>query len=290
MQAWLEELTREGSVITDGAWGTQMQARGLPAGACPDSWNLIRPEVVTAVAQDYVNAGSQVILTNTFRCNRLTLAEYGLAEQTGALNRAGVALSREAAGGRARVFASIGPTGKLLMLGGVDEEALRAAFAEQALALAEGGAEALVVETMTDLVEAAIAVRAAAGTGLPVVASMVFDSGKNHDRTLMGVTPEQAAASLEAAGAAVIGANCGLGLAGYLPICERLHAATSLPIWIKANAGLPTLVDGRAEYRETAESFAALVPAVAAAGASFIGGCCGTTPAYIAAARARLGR
>ena len=147
--------------------------------------------------------------------------------------------------------------------------------------MSAAGADGLVIETMSDLEEAVIAVTAARACGLPVVASMVFDTGRKKDRTMMGVTPEHAAAELAAAGADVIGANCGSGIAGYVEICRRLRAAARLPVWIKANAGMPELVDGRPFYRMTPAEFAAFVPALLQAGASFIGGCCGTTPEFI---------
>ncbi len=283
MNQKITELIAGGPVLLDGAWGTELQARGLEPGACPDAWNLTRPEAVAEVARAYVEAGSRVILTNTFRANRIALAPEGLAAKVAEINRAGARISKSAADGRALVFASIGPSGKMLLSGEVTEEDLAAAFAEQARALAEGGADALLVETMADLEEARIAVAAAKTAGLTVIASMVFDCGKNKDRTMTGVTPEQAAAGLAAAGADVIGANCGNGIAGYVPVCRRLHASTNLPIWIKANAGMPELVDGRAAYRTTPEEFASHVPALVEAGANFIGGCCGTGPAFIRA-------
>lgn len=283
MHALVKELLAAGPIITDGAWGTQLQARGLVAGECPDAWNLSHAERVEQVARAYVEAGSRVILTNTFRSNRLALAGYDLAEQVQALNQAGAAISCRAAQGRARVFASLGPSGKMLLMGEVSEEELSAAFAEQAHALAAGGAEGLVVETMADLAEATLAVTAARTTGLPVVVSMTFDSGSERDRTLMGVTPEQAAAELTAAGADVIGANCGQGIAGYVAICRRLRAATDRPLWIKANAGVPEVVDGQTVWRATPAEFACHGPALIEAGASFLGGCCGTSPAFIAA-------
>lgn len=286
----IAELLASAPVVTDGAWGTQLQARGLPAGQCPDAWNLERPSEVEAVARAYVEAGSQIILTNTFRANRLALAGYGLAHRVREINRAGAEISRRAAGGSARVFASMGPTGRMLMIGETTEEELQQVFAEQAQALAEGGADGIVVETMSDLAEAAIAVRAARATGLPVVASMVFDSGKNLDRTMMGVTPEQAAVGLREAGADVVGANCGQGVAGYVAVCRRLRAAAEVPVWIKANAGLPELVNGVPVYRMRPEEFAGYVPALVEAGASFIGGCCGTHPEFIRAIRRALGR
>lgn len=289
MNQLLAQLLARGPALTDGAWGTQLQARGLATGDFPDLWNLSHPDRVAAVAQSYVDAGSQVILTNTFGANRIRLTEAGAADRVAEINRAGAEISRRAAGGKAKVFASIGPTGKMLMTGEVSEADLLAAFTEQASALASGGADALVVETMADLTEAQIAVRAAKTTGLPVVACMVFDSGKNKDRTMMGTTPEQAVAGLEEAGADVVGANCGQGIAGFVPICARIHAATRLPIWIKGNAGLPQMVDGKVHYATTPEEFAAFIPQLVQAGASFIGGCCGTSPDFIRAASSKLG-
>ncbi len=277
----LQTLCDHGPVLTDGAWGTELQGRGLAPGEVPDLWNLTHPQDVAAVARAYVEAGSQIILTNTFGANRFRLADCEAVDRLVEINRAGVALSKQAAGKDALVFASIGPSGKLIMSGDVGEEALSEAFAEQAQALAAAGADGLVVETMQDIAEASLAVAAAKATGLPVVASMVFDSGRDFDRTMMGATPEQAAAGLAAAGADVIGANCGQGIAGFVTICARLKAAAGLPVWIKANAGLPEMREGKAVYAMTAAQFAEIVPAVLAAGASFIGGCCGTSPAFI---------
>jgi methionine synthase I (cobalamin-dependent) len=278
----IQELSDRGPTITDGAWGTQLQARGLAAGEVPDLWNLTHPKEVAAVARDYVEAGSQIILTNTFGANRIRLAEGGSADRLKEINRAGVALSREAAGKGALVFASMGPSGKLLMNGDVTADELLAAFTEQAEALAGGGPDGLVLETMQDLAEARLAIAAARTTGLPVVASMVFDSGKDKDRTMMGTTPEQAAAGLVKAGADVVGANCGQGIAGFVTICARMKAAADgHPVWIKANAGLPTLRDGKPVYATTAAEFVNHIPAVLDAGASFIGGCCGTSPEFI---------
>ena len=272
-----------GPLITDGAWGTQLQARGLQPGTIPDTWNLTQPAHVESVASAYVQAGSQVVLTNTFRANAITLGEAGFADQVDAINRAGVELSRKGAAGRALVFASIGPTGKMLMMGEVTPEAASAAFLQQARALADAGADALLIETMSEVDEARLAVQAALTTGLPVIASFAFDTGKNKDRTMMGATPEQVAQELTAAGADVIGANCGVGIERYVPVCQRLRAATDRPIWIKANAGLPAMIEGKVVYQSTPAQFASHVPALLQAGASFIGGCCGTNPEFIRA-------
>ncbi|MBL7041805.1 MAG: homocysteine S-methyltransferase family protein [Pirellulaceae bacterium] len=283
MHALIEQLLTDRPVITDGAWGTQLQSRGLPIGTCPDEWNLLRPEQVEEVPRAYVEAGSQIVLTNTFRANRVALTDYGLAEKAEAINRAGAEISHRAAGGRAHVFGSMGPSGKMLMMGEVSEDELLSAFADQARALADGGAHALVFETMGDLAETKLAVEAAKSTGLPVVASMCFDSGADVDRTLMGTTPEQAAEELTAAGVDVVGANCGQGIASYVDICRRLRSATDRPIWIKANAGIPEMVDDQPVYRTTPEEFASHGPALVEAGADFLGGCCGTGPEFITA-------
>jgi 5-methyltetrahydrofolate--homocysteine methyltransferase len=287
----IDKLVRQAPVITDGAWGTQLQARGLQPGEAPDLWNLSNPMVVEAVAKAYVAAGSQIVLTNTFGANRFRLAEADAADKVREINTSGVVLSKNAAGDDALVFASIGPSGKLLISGDVTEDDLVAGFAEQAEAIAAAKPDGIVIETMQDIQEAQIAIAAAKTTGLPVVASMVFDSGKDLDRTIMGATPEQVAAALANAGADVVGANCGQGIAGFVAICKRLCAAShGVPVWIKANAGLPRIENGKTVYAITAAEFAAQVPAVIAAGASFIGGCCGTSPDFISKIAATLRR
>lgn len=284
----LHEWLGQGPLLTDGAWGTELQSRGLTPGDCPDAWNLLHPDRVREVASAYVAAGSRVILTNTFSSNAVTLAGHGIAKQATALNRAGVEISKDAAGDRALVFAAIGPSGKMLLMGETTENELFAAFAEQATALAEGGAHALLVETMSDIEEAKIALRAAKTTALPVIVSFAFDTGKNKDRTMMGSTPEQVARAMAEAGADGVGANCGVGIETAILLCGRLKAACDLPLWIKPNAGLPEVVDGVTVYRTAAEEFASKIPALVAAGADFVGGCCGSTPEFIRAAAARV--
>ena len=278
----LSEWIAKGPVVTDGAWGTEMQKLGLQPGECSDPWNLTHPDRVEAVARAYCAAGSQVILTNTFRSNAVSLPGVDIAD----INRAGVEISRRAATGTARVVASIGPSGKMLMAGEIDEATLASAFLTQARALADGGADALVLETFSDVEEMRIAVRAAKLTGLPVIASFVFDSGKKKDRTMMGQTPEQVVAAMVEEGVDAVGANCSLGIEGFLPICERMRAACSLPLWMKPNAGLPSVEGGAVHYATTAEMFASRVPELLQAGANFVGGCCGSSPEFIRAIRA----
>jgi 5-methyltetrahydrofolate--homocysteine methyltransferase len=277
----LETWLAGGLLISDGAWGTELHARGLPSGTNPDTWNLTHPERVEEVARAYAEAGSQVVLTNTFRANAIAMKDI-FAPELEAINRAGVAISRRGAPG-ARVFASIGPTGKILMSGEVYEEEVSEAFAAQARSLADAGADALLIETMSDIEEARLAVEAAQETGLPVIASFAFDSGKDKGRTMMGATPEAVAAAMEEAGAAAVGANCGAGVECAAATCRRLHAATSLPVWIKPNAGLPTIDSTGLHYTTSAEFFAAHFPALREAGASFVGACCGSTPEFIRA-------
>ncbi len=283
MHALIKRLVAESSVLVDGAWGTELQNRGLGIGELPDLWNLEHPDRVAQLARAYVQAGSRVILTNTFRANRIALAPTGHAKHTKQINRAGVEISRQAANGRALVFASLGPSGKLLWSDEVTKDELQEAFSEQAEALAAAGADGIVVETMSDLDEARVAIMAAGQTGLPVVACMAFDSGRHKTQTMMGTTLEEAAEALTAAGADVIGANCGQGIEHYLGLYKGLRSATDRPIWLKPNAGSPQLVNYRTVYRTTAEEFASAASALVQAGAKFIGGCCGTTPEFIRA-------
>ncbi len=262
MHKLIAELIKETPVLVDGAWGTQLQARGLPTGQTPDGWNLTHADLVEEIPRAYVDAGSRVVLTNSFRSNRLALEAEGLADRVVDINRIAAEISKRAAGERAVVFGSIGPSGKMLCMGEISGDELRDVFVQQATALASGGADGLVVETMADLEEAKLAVAAAKSTGLPVVGW--------------------------AAGADVVGANCGQGIEGYIPIAKRFSQATELPIWIKANAGIPKLVGSEAVYETTAEQFASRAGELLTAGATFIGGCCGTSPEFIQAIKEEL--
>jgi methionine synthase I (cobalamin-dependent) len=285
MHSLIESLIKDGPVVTDGSWGTQMQKRGLKRGHCPDSWNLSHADQVRAVAAEYVAAGSQIILTNTFGASRLALANFQLADKTAEINSAGVRISKEAAADRARVFASIGPSGKMLLTGETTPDELRMVFEEQANAQAEAGADGIIVETMIDIDEARIAGLAAKRTGLPVIVSMVYDSGEDKDRTMMGNSPEEVVAEISKIGVEGVGANCGQGIEAFLPICRRLRQATDLPIWIKPNAGLPDIVDDEVVFRTTPDGFVRFVPELVQAGADFIGGCCGTNQEFVRAIR-----
>lgn len=282
---------RDAPIVTDGAWATQLQAQGLPLGACPDAWNLKYPERVESVARAYLAAGSQVILTNTFGANRIALARHGLSDRVTVINRGGVEISRKAAGESVFVFAPMGPTGAMLAAGEVTPDEARAAFSEQAKALAaDGAADALLIETMSDLEEARLALEAARETGLPVIVSFSFGWERFIDRTMTGLTVETAGEEMAKAGAFAVGMNCGRGAQEMLPLVRRMRAASGLPVWVKPNAGLPTLsADGRtAEYHASPEAFTRDGLLLTEAGATFVGGCCGNGPEFIRALSAAL--
>jgi 5-methyltetrahydrofolate--homocysteine methyltransferase len=293
MNAWEKMLQEKGVLVADGGWGTEFVQKGLGPGESPEAWNLTRREDVLAVATSYVRAGADIILTNTFGGTRIKLAKAGLESRTADLNRAGAEISKQAAAGRSLVFASIGPIGEFLApLGTVSEEEMVRGFAEQAEALVAGGADGVVIETMTDLAEAQAALRAVKErTKLPTAVTLTFDRARTGYATIMGVRPEQAVRELEKGGADIVGANCGAGIDNMMELMRMMRAATKLPLWCKPNAGLPELAGGKTVYRETAEMMASKFNGLVDAGANIIGGCCGTTPGHIrlfAAERDRL--
>jgi len=280
-----ELLAAKKILISDGAWGTQLAAQGLQAGECPEKWNLERPDEVKALAAGYVDAGSDIILTNTFGGSRLKLEKAGLGDSVDEVNRSGAAISKDAADGKALVFASIGPTGEFMSpLGTITEAEMVACFAEQVKALADGGADGFVIETMSDLGEAKAALRAVKeNSSLPVIVSMTFEHGPGGFATIMGVKPEQAAVELTAAGPEALGSNCGSGIENMIEVARLMRSATDMPLWIKSNAGVPELIDGKTVFRETPEEMARHFADLAEAGARIIGGCCGTTPEHVRA-------
>jgi 5-methyltetrahydrofolate--homocysteine methyltransferase len=274
-------------LVSDGAWGTFLQKKGMKPGECPEEWNLTHPDEVLDIAHSYINAGADMIETNSFGGSRFKLEKYGLGERVYELNKAAAEISRKAAGEKF-VLGSVGPTGKILMMGDVTEEELYEAFREQSVALEAGGADAIIIETMTDLDEALLAIRAAKeSTNLEVICTMTFDKTVSGEfRTMMGCSPADMAQALVKAGADLIGANCGNGMENMIDITREIRAADSkIPILVHANAGMPVYRDGETVFPESPEEMAGLVPEIIAAGASIIGGCCGTTPEHISRVR-----
>ena len=292
MASLRERLGARRLLVADGAWGTRLQERGLEPGECPELWNVTRPQEVRAVAEAYLAAGSDLILTNTFGGSPLMLRRHGLEERTEELNAAGARLSLEASGGRVLVAASVGPTGELpAPLGTASEAELEEAFRRQVRALLQAGVRILCVETMIDLTEACCAVRAAKraarelGAAVEVMATLTYGPTPSGYRTAMGVDIPQTVEALTRAGADVLGSNCGNGIEQMLPIAAAFRTLTALPLLVQANAGLPVLEGGRTVFRQGPEDMARHVPALVRAGASILGGCCGTGPAHIAALR-----
>ncbi len=285
----LNERLAQGQVLlSDGAMGTLLLQRGLKPGQAPEILNLESPELLVEIAAAYTEAGSDLVHTNSFGGSPLKLAAHGLDQQAEAINRAAAEAAVKGARGRAIVSGSIGPCGQLLQpYGEADPEQVKAGFLLQARALLAGGAEALTIETMSDVAEAVLAVQAArqAGPDVPILATMTFDPTPRGWFTIMGQDIPTVAAALQEAGADVVGANCGQGPAGLLEIAREFAAACQLPLMIQANAGLPELRDGQVVYPATPADMAAYLPALVDAGVRIVGGCCGTTTEHIAAMR-----
>jgi 5-methyltetrahydrofolate--homocysteine methyltransferase len=289
----LTELTCR-IVVGDGAMGTELQRAGLPPGECGDRWTLEHPDRVEAIHRAYVEAGSDVILTNTFGTNRWVLDRYGLVGRVEDISRRAAGLARQAAGRDRIVLGDIGPSGQLLEpLGSLTADDWSEAVARQVRALLDSGADGIIIETMTALEEATLAVEASVKAGAPVVvASMAFDKlPDGRFRTMMGVSPEQAAATLVRAGASAVGANCGarIEVSDFASLVRAMRSVVAVPLAMQPNAGLPHLVSDRAVYDLTPEAFASAMHSVVDAGASMVGGCCGTTPAHIRALGAAVG-
>lgn len=272
-------------LISDGAWGTFFQQKGLQPGESPEYWCVTRPADVLDVATRYMQLDIDMIESNSFGGTHYKQSHYGLQENVTEINMKAAAISRQAAGNK-HVIASVGPTGKMLIMGDVTAEELYEAFKEQVIALERGGADAVCIETMSDLDEACIAIKAVKeNTQLEVICTFTFEQTVDGEfRTMMGISPTDMAQTIVTAGADVIGTNCGNGMDRMIPIVKEIRrAAPNTPILVHANAGLPEYVDGQTLFRETPEYMASKVPALIEAGANIIGGCCGTTPAHIQA-------
>ena len=290
--ALIERLQSGQLMISDGATGTFLQQHGLEPGGCPEEFNASHPEVVRQMARQYFEAGSDMALTNSFGGSVFMQKKYGYGERVAEFNRLAAEHARSQAPAGRFVVGSIGPTGEFLEpLGPVSESEMYDAFAEQVMALEAGGADAIVVETMTAVEEAALAVRAARdNTDLVVMATMVFDKGPRGFFTMMGVTPERAVHSMQEAGAHVVGSNCGNGIDNMVDIARRMRAETNGLLLIHSNAGIPAMRGGQIIYPETPEYMAERFRELADLGVNIVGGCCGTGPEHIRALAAAVGR
>ncbi len=302
----LEQLS-SGTILADGAMGTMLHARGIGFDKCFDELNLTNPAAVAEIHREYIEAGAQLVITNTFGANRYKLSKHGLEEDAAEINRAGVELAKRVVAASFRevlIAGDVGPLGvRIAPFGRVKPEEARAAFAEQIKALTEAGADLIVIETMSDLYEIQEAIRAAKsvvgaglapaqgrpqGLPLPVVASVTFT---RDDRTLLGDDPAKVAQTLAQAGADVIGVNCSGGPSQLLRILKQMRHAVpdrSAKFWVKPNAGWPEQVGGRIMYPADPEYFGEYAISLREAGANIVGGCCGTTPQHIAAMKKAL--
>jgi 5-methyltetrahydrofolate--homocysteine methyltransferase len=286
-QPALLDALRERVLIGDGAMGTEIQNAGLESGGCGEAWNLDHPERVLRVQRRYVEAGSDVLLSHTFGACRIMLNRYGEGERTSEINRAAVGIARQALGARGYVLGDIGPFGGLMEpYGEIAPAEVERAFREQAGALVEAGADGVIIETQTALEELAIAIAAAREAGAAVViGSIAFDRMVEEDdvRTMMGISPEQAAEFMVAHGCDVAALNCGTGIdmAMAARVVARYRSACGLPVMVQPNAGQPVLEDMKVVYKETPDEMAAGLPGLLAAGPRIVGGCCGSTPAHI---------
>jgi 5-methyltetrahydrofolate--homocysteine methyltransferase len=283
----LKRLKAGEILISDGAMGTFLHAKGLGAGECPESWCVSHPQAVKEIAEAYFKAGSDVVETNSFGATCFKLKNYKVADKVHDFNYAAANLAKLVVGSKGFVAASVGPTGHIVEDEGGDTtpQQLYDAFKAQVVALEEGGADAICIETMSSVIEAAQAIKAAKeNTQLPVICTFAFEAGAKGFRTMMGVKPDRAAKAAVAAGADIVGTNCGNGIRNMIEITRQMRAAVpETPILVHSNAGPPIMENGKTVFKETPEYMASYVPELIEAGANIIGGCCGTTPAHITA-------
>ena len=293
----LRERIKDGVFLLDGAMGTQLMARKIEVGKCNDVLNIESPEIINEIQNSYSQAGSDAIITNTFGANKYALGRYGLADKVEELNKAGVEIARRAAGEEKYVLGDIGPSGDFLQpLGDLNPAELRDAFAVQAKSLLDAGADGFIIETMTAIEEAVIAVEAvkSVSADLPVFVSMAFDKAGEDFRTMMGVDVDSAVSKIVPLGVDAIGFNCGkMILRDYVGLAERFVLAVKalgkdVVILAEPNAGIPELIDDQAVYKVKGEEFAATAEKIHLAGVNILGGCCGTGPEHIEALAKKL--
>ena len=291
MMSLLERIKENKTLLADGAMGTMLFQKGLEQGTASESINLTRPKILEEIAVAYKEAGSDILLTNTFGGSPLKLKMAGLDDQTEEINKAAIEAVRRACGDTSYIAASVGPSGKMLKpYGDVEPEVMKENFKRQISALAHAKVDAICIETMTDIHEAIIAVKAAkeiAGD-IPIICTMTFDAKKKGFKTIMGVSIEQACKELVDAGADIIGSNCGNGIENMLKIATEFKQHSEVQLIFQANAGLPETVAGKLVYKETPEMMAQAAKKIVDLGVAIIGGCCGTSPDHIKAFRHML--
>ncbi len=282
---------RSGEVLLlDGAWGTELHKAGLEPGDCPEEWNQSHPDEVQRIARAYYEAGARIGLTNTFGGSKFRLKQHGLGDQVTALNEAGARLCRSVADEfGAFLLGSVGPSGEYLEPKGlIPKSECFDAFRKQMEALQTGGAQAVLLETFSALDEIEQAILAAKDLGLFCMASMTFDGTSSGFKTMMGVSPKEAVEALQRFGADVVGTNCGRGTEDMIAIVREMKQYASVPLLVRSNAGLPKMKDGLAVYEESPDWMAQRFRQFVDAGATLIGGCCGTTPDHIRRFREEL--
>lgn len=286
MKSILKALEKGKILISDGGWGTFLHHLGLEVGECPEVWNVTHRADVLSIAKSYIDAGSDMILTNTFGAHPIRLKHYGFEDRAWEFNEAGASISREAAGDDHFVLGSIGPSSAILMMEEIPEEEVYDGFRIQVEAMAKGGADAICVETMSETAEAVLAIKAAKEfTDLEVICTFTYQKTvQGYYRTMMGVSPEDMVSAVKEAGADIIGANCGMGFEQMIDIVQTIREADKdTPVLIHANAGLPIVKDNKTIFPETPEMMCSRVNDLIDAGANIIGGCCGTGPDHIRA-------
>ena len=281
----LKRIESGETLISDGATGTYLQSNGLEPGGCPEHLNLTNPELIVKMANDYFNNGADLVITNSFGGNPFMLDKYGLRKELDVINKKAAQHAKSVCPAGKFVLGCVGPTGEFLQpLGPVSEKEMFAGFTEQIQALDEGGADAIIIETMTSLEEILLAVESAKlNTNLVVMATMTFDLGPRGFFTMMGVTPEEAVKEIRKKGADVVGANCGNGIENMVKIAKIMRNVDDGPLVIHSNAGFPKIINGRIVYTETPEYMSEKFKELIEAKINIIGGCCGTTPSHISA-------
>lgn len=284
MKSILEALRNGKILISDGAWGTYLHKLGLGIGECPEIWNITHRAEVLSIARSYIDAGSGMILTNSFGAHPLRLEHYGLQDRAFELNEAAANISREAAGEDHFVLGSIGPSSAIVIMEEIPEQKVYDGFRIQVEAFAKGGADGVCIETMSEIAEAVLAIKAAKEfTKLEVACTFTFQKTVHgYYRTMMGVSPEEMVIAVKEAGADIIGANCGIGFEHMIDIVKAIRSVDKVsPVLVHANAGLPIIKNGETTFPETPEMMCSRVDELINAGVNIVGGCCGTTPDHI---------